>query len=361
MSRTLSEILGGESMTAVMSSIEGGVPNVLPGSFMKVTRRVLGNTASYLRSDASRQAAFTSQYGAPARVIANEPLHELSVALAHVFEQKNHNPLLLQQLSGDAGEQQQALAMQEIDRQTAEFKRRCINARLAAIHSALANGTIWLDGEGRIQTTAIGAAVTVDFGVPQTNTGDGDGRIAASWATNTTTIIDHIAAIKTAQVQAGKPPLKYAFYGRNIAGYLAGNEQASELLNRTDSLASQYYYTGDVPDGFAGLTWRPAYMAFALDAANDAQPWFGEDALVLTPEPSPEWWQIFEGSYLAPRGLGNVSDDANAAASDVTLVYGMFSYATLSHNPVTVTQFAGDTFLPVIGDPEAVWILDVTP
>ncbi len=50
-----------------------------------------------------------------------------------------------------------------------------------------------------------------------------------------------------------------------------------------------------------------------------------------------------------------------AAAASAAMQFGMFSYAKVTDNPVTVRHFAGDTFLPVLKVPAAVWIADVVP
>jgi hypothetical protein len=39
----------------------------------------------------------------------------------------------------------------------------------------------------------------------------------------------------------------------------------------------------------------------------------------------------------------------------------MFSYALPVHNPLTIEQYAGDTFLPAMVVPDAFYAADVTP
>jgi len=40
-------------------------------------------------------------------------------------------------------------------------------------------------------------------------------------------------------------------------------------------------------------------------------------------------------------------------------IFGMFSYATVTADPPTVKQYAGDTFLPVICVPKSIFIATV--
>ena len=183
---------------------------------------------------------------------------------------------------------------------------------------------------------------------------------ANAWATAGTSIIQQVTAIKKQQAQAGKQPLMHAFYGANIAKYVAANTSAKELINNTPALAQSYYNTGDLPDGFLGLRWHPAYSAYALDGSGGVSSIFGDDTIVFTPDPNPQWYQFHEGSYMVPRSVDIVADAA-AAARQLDIVYGMFGYAKVGHDPVSITQYAGDTFLPILADASQIVIADVTP
>jgi len=46
---------------------------------------------------------------------------------------------------------------------------------------------------------------------------------------------------------------------------------------------------------------------------------------------------------------------------NVMEVYGQFSYATVTRNPVGLEHAARDTFLPLIKVPDAIFIGDVVP
>jgi hypothetical protein len=55
----------------------------------------------------------------------------------------------------------------------------------------------------------------------------------------------------------------------------------------------------------------------------------------------------------------DIQTSAVAAMNSLKLVYGMFGYGIASHNPPGVTSYYGDTFLPVIKNPEVEFIADV--
>ena len=100
---------------------------------------------------------------------------------------------------------------------------------------------------------------------------------------------------------------------------------------------------------------------FFADAAGVNQTFFGPDDVIFLPEPDPTWWEILEGTYNVPTSLGNVSSDGNSAMTDIQEVNGLFNYARINEDPVTVKHLAGDTMLPVLKVPKAIYIADVTP
>lgn len=354
-------------MTGVIKTVTSGLPNFLPPSFLTPTKTVVGNTGSYLKVTGERRNAKATQYGGPARMRSQQGMTEVGVTLIHAFEQQNHNPLILQNLLGVNGEPAQNFAIQEIDRQTVEFKTLFSNLRQSTVYSALANGKIYLDQDGTLLYSSTGAVNTIDYSVPSTRLTSGthdasNTVIGVPWTSSTADIIGGLTTAKKCQLQDGKAPLAHAFYGQNITSSVLTNTKAKELINQNPGLATQVYNTGEIPNGFCGLQWHPVYSAYGLDSSDAATSWFGADALVLTPEPDPSWYQFIEGTYMVPNDVGAVTSDAVAAAAQyLQQVSGMFSYAKVSHNPVTVEQYAGDTFLPVISDGSAIWILDTTP
>jgi hypothetical protein len=123
---------------------------------------------------------------------------------------------------------------------------------------------------------------------------------------------------------------------------------------------TQYLSTADIPSPLLGLTWRPAYEAFFEDATGTLQSLVGDDQVVFTPEPSTDWIGWLEGTYPVPTSVGTVSvDAADALRGSVTTAAGMFAYGVVNTDPVTVKMVAGDTFLPVLKVPKAIFIATV--
>lgn len=360
MAKSIQEILGGRNMTGVIKTVQSGLPNFIPPSFFNVTKRITGNKSSYLKVQGAREHAQSVMYGSPAREVARKNMAEVGVTLIHTFEQQSHDPLILQNLLGTNGEPAQNFAIQEIDRQTLDFKKRFDNLRINAVASVLSNGKIFLDGSGTLVFSSGSAVNTIDYSVPATNLNQADTTITVPWSSSTADIIGNLTTIKKMQILNGRAPLTEAFYGVNLPKYIAGNTAAAGLIQASPALAQQFYNTGEIPNGFCGLNWHPVYNQYGMSGTT-ATTWFGADALTLTPSPNSDWWGMQEGSYMVPRDVGSVYSDAVAAGQSLDQVSGMFSYGIVGHNPPGITQYAGDTFLPILGDGSAIFILDVTP
>lgn len=363
---TLQQILGARNLTGVINSVVGGVPDdLIPPAFMSLTRPVSGNQATYHKVQSTRKTARLVQYGGTARTRELQGVTETPVVLAHFFESFMVKPDTMMALLDEGNETRQRMGAQTLARQISDFGRLFRNNRLVAFYSALARGKISYDASGNFALTdqAATGGVDVDFGVPAANLNQAAGAISASWATAGTKIINDIKALKRAARKATGYPLRWAFYGSNIPDYLLGNTQLKEIINRNLALQEAFAgaAAGEIPDGFLGFNWRPVDQAFYETANGTNTDIFGGDSLILTPEPSADWWEWYEGSYPVPTNLGAVFNDASAALSSIQEVYGSFAYATVKHNPVGIEGFVGDTVLPVLKVPAAIYILDVTP
>jgi hypothetical protein len=164
------------------------------------------------------------------------------------------------------------------------------------VYSTLAYGSLYFDAAGHLKTTSQSGSggSDVSFGIPAGNLNqlnvDGSGNlISASWATGSTDIVGQITRLKVAARKLTGYPLKHVFYGSNILGYLLGNEAIADMLSSDSDLAGAISRR-EIPDGFLGLTWHPAYEAFYVDEAGAVQGFFAADACVFTPEPSSDWW-----------------------------------------------------------------------
>lgn len=359
MSKTLQEILAVDNLIAQIQAVVNGIPeNILPQGFFAVSESFSGNQGRYTKVSGTQQVATVVNYGARAAERSQWGIGEIPVTLLHTYESISFKPLDLANLLAEDSPQRQKLGRQTVSRNLANFGTLFRNLRISAVHSALATGTIYFDAAGNLLPTSGGAAFGIDFGVKAGHKNQLGGIIAADWDEATTNIPSHVEALQAAAVQATGLPLRNAFYGSGVPGYLLGNNYVGALIKASPALSEQMARGAVIPNGLLGFNWYPATQAFFRDSAGTVRSWFGTDQITFTPEPSAEWWGFLEGGYVIPSSI-EIAADALGAMSQFSEVLGPFSYATIGVNPPGITQFSGDTFLPVLTNPDAVWIADV--
>lgn len=365
MATTIREILSGANLIGVIQKTKSGIPEgLLPPAFLATRKTTLGNAGHYIRVDGNRQTARLVTYGSPSVRREQKGVSRIPVNLLHTFEHQMHEPIVLQHLlSVNGGEQQ--LGRDEIARQVGAFRKLFDNLRLAAIYSLLFQGAIHFDGDGNLLPNSTGAFITVDFGIPagnknQLNVGAWGAIISASWATAATDIIAQLVALKQAAIKLTGYPVVNAFYGANVMGYLTANDTIKALISGSAGMSEQAA-AGNVPRGLCGFNWYPCFEAIYLDQDGAAQVMCGADTVVFTPAVDASWYEMLEGTFAVPTNLGNVGADAVASLGNLRVVQGMFSYAKITDDPANIKHMAGDTFLPVMKVPKAVFIGDVTP
>jgi hypothetical protein len=366
MAKALASIIGGRNLTGVINSVQGGVPtDVLPPRLFQPTGApVQGDTGTYFRRTQTRKTARQAAYGSKAREREMQGTTEVPVKLIHSVESQVHKPATLMNLMSPEGVKQR-MGEDEVAYQTGEFARLFGNLRTASVFSALSLGLIYFDGAGNLLPSSTGAVVSVDFSVPAGNKDqldwDGNGAIiGASWGTAGTSIIGDLEALQYAARALTGLPLRHAIYGANIPGYLLGNTQMKELFSRAAETRAAFI-RGAIPNGILDLTWWPGSQAFYQDNDGTNRQFVGGDTVIFLPEITSDWWMFKLGTYPVPRGVGQVTENPLQMVSQLEAMPGMFSYTTVGVNPVSIEQIAGDTFLPIITNPNAIFIADVTP
>lgn len=367
MAKSIQDFLYYENLVGSVQQVVGGVPeDILPPGFLNVTDRVEGKTGEYTMFAGTRETARIVTYGSPARQRTMTGVKKVPVSLLHTFESLPADPTVMMQLQSEDSPVKQDMGRQTIARNLADFGMRFRNLRVSCVYSIFKYGAIYFDAAGNLLPTSSGAYYTLDFQIPAGNKGQldilGDGAIiGASWATDATDVIGDIRAIKkAARIKTGYP-IRHAFYGANIPQYLLSNTDIGTLIHASPSLSEALANSpSELPPGLLGLQWHPIDDAFFIDSAGDDQSWFSGDEVVFTPDPSADWWGVMEGTFPVPTTC-DIVGDMMAAISSFTAVQGAFSYAKANHNPPGIEHFAGDTFLPLLKNPWAIFIADVTP
>lgn len=351
-SKSLTQLLGYTTLLGLMTNPAGGVPqDILPGGFMSLTQPVDGNAAQWNIIANTRQTARLNNYGAPPKTQDKKKIDQKAGVLIHTYESITHDLTTLQRLMSFDSPQIQQMGYQEVEYQTAEFRRLINNLRVSAIYSALTYGAIYFDGSGNLLPSSSGAIVTVDLGISANHKDQLNGLVGTKWDTATADIIGDIGRIRAQSRKDSGEPIRYAFYGSAIPGFLMGNTAVQKLLPGNSQLATALM-SGDIPDGFGTpastgekIKWIPLYEAFFNDSAGTDQTWLPTDFVIFTPEPNPSWYRMLEGSYAVPNTL-NMGTDAEDVIKNFSRVNGMFNYAQVQTKPPGIEHMAGDTFLP---------------
>jgi hypothetical protein len=375
MALTLEQIIGAESQLGLIEGVKTGIKRPLPDEWFRSSQKVEGNSGKYTKVEGTRETARLVQYGSASRGRNLAGVSEVPINLMHSFEHMAHGPSLLSKLMNVEGQSfngtpstTQKMGMGELKRQSEIFKQRFENLRTAAVMMALSRGVIYFDANGNLQNTSSGAVVSVDFQVPAGHKGQldwaGSGAIiGASWATAGTDIITDMEQIhEAAQAESGYP-IEVAIYGKNILKNFVANTALLGLINGGSNADANAFARRMIPDGFLNVAkWIPAPGTAFADNDGTYQRLIPDDTIVFCPQPDPSWFDIIEGTFPVPTGTGNVREDAAAMLSDLKLVSGMFGFSAVSRiDPPGIVQYAGDTFLPALKVPKAIFIADVTP
>lgn len=359
-SKSIQEILGWVPITGMVRTTKSGIPDPLPSGFRGLTKEIVGDRARFMARTGQRRTARQTMYGADAR---NTQLKEISArdaVMLHSYESIRLPMLTYQTLRQPESYEKQDLAAQEIDEQTAQFAQRFDNLEIAATQMVLNTGVLYFDVDGNLLPSSSGAVLTIDFGVPANNKNQLNGIIAASWATAGTDIPLHLRNLRAQSIKDHGYPLKYAFYGVNIPSYFNANTLVQPFLIRQAEMNREVLTHNEIPQGLFGFTWIPVYESFWEDSAGTNQTIFGADAVIFTPEPTRDWWEFQQGSYLIPTSFDPTAE-GSAVRSNFKSVFGRFGYGQAVRNPVTADVYYGNTFLPLAKNPNVIYQADVTP
>jgi len=366
---SINDILGAPNLCGIIQSTLSGIPNPFPPGFFAVEKTVDGDIGEYKVFSGTRTNATISPYGAPSKSRQLRDVGVKAVKLLHSVENivlpvKDYvNLLSYTDLS------KQKLGIEEVSRQIREARWTQDNLRISALTSMLFKTQIYFDNAGNLLPAGTGAATTVDYGVPATNQGQldafgtGNPILSASWDNPATTIDKQIQSLHQAAVQLTGYELKHAFYGKNVAHYLTSNTGLGNYFFRaaygSDAFNPQYIATADIPNPLLGLTWHKAYQSFFIDSSGNRQTLVGDDQIVFTPEPGTAWIGFLEGTYPVPTKAGIVTPAEPSVVGDMKLQAGMFAYGVPTADPPSAKIVYGDTFLPVLKVPTAVFVATV--
>lgn len=372
-SKSLQDILGWVALTKAVNAVKDGVPNPFPSWLFTVRNedKIIGNSVKFNRTYGMRKTARVIRYGAAPRHRELQQEELVEAKFVSFGEERIFDPLVLQVLRNYDNFQNGQMAKQLVANNVKTMGTLFGNARIVAVATTLAKGYIYADSEGNLLPTSSGAHADFTFSqqIPAANIGTVvDGASAnifgasggGSWATTTTDIpLQLTRLIEHAAQSHGYEP-KVALYGKNIKSYLIQNNYVKDYMARNPAMQTQWLKDNTIPDGLFGMTWVPVWKAsFTKDDGTKVSLW-PADGITFLPgeEDAASLWSMFEGSNLVPTTI-DIVPDAMAALAAVETVFGPYGYSQLNHKPISLSNVMGDTFLPAIKIPEAVYITDV--
>jgi len=364
--KTLQEILGAKNLIGVIKGVaDNAVQQGLLGpEFFTPTKSFPGDKGNYIKVDGTRKTARLAAYGSPSRLRSLVGISEIPVTLMNTAEHIFFSPTIMMQLQSINDEGMQKMGIENVGIEVGQFARYFQNLRDAAVFSALCTGYIHFDNEGNLLPSAAGAAVTIDFGLPAGNRdqldvlGAGD-IIDATWSAAGSDIVQQILNLKGASVQLTGYRIKYAFYGKNIVGYLQGNTALSKYLENQKADLAKTIAGGEVPDGLLGLIWKPLHEAGTLMHDGNFKFWCPDNTVCFSPVPSPDWWGFLQGGTPVATDIGTVTPDAVSMIDSINTEFGMYSYCVVENDPCRIKMVSGDVFLPTVKVPKALFIADI--
>jgi hypothetical protein len=356
MGKSLQQILGAPVLTGLIQSVKPGLPNPLPPQLMTIVdKTVPTNFGQYTVVKSTRKVARLVQYGSPSVRSQLQDVSVKNVTLMNSAENIQLKQTDFMALRNYDDPNVQELGAKEVARQVTEFKSRFENLRVSAVASIFSKGKIWFNKDGELLNSSSGAFTTIDYEVPTENTGTLDS-ILTDWSTASTDIIGQIAAVKKKALQETGYPIAAVIYGENIADYIANNNAIRNFVRGSDATASAFYASGVIPNKLAGLDWIPGYDMFYEKPDGTKAEWFDPDGVTFIPAVEASWWGWLYGTTPIPRNIGGVNINATNPNQDTMLAPGMYSYGTVTHDPMTANIYAGDVSLPVLKVPASIFI-----
>lgn len=357
------DLLGYVSLTGMIQATKDGIPDVLPSVYKTKKKEVVADQGRYTVVTGTRSLAKFANYGTKAVPQTNKQIATRDVKLLHSVNSFALDPLQLQSLRGFTSYDNDKSAKDYVTLQLNHYRQLYENLRLATITRVLAHGVIYVDNEGNMLPSSSGATYTHDFGVPAGNKGTMETvtGVTGAMSNPATNIPAQIRALKKLAVETTGYELKHCFYGQSIPEYFTNNNYIKEYLAREPMRRGSILKSGDLEPEYTleGIKFYPAYTAHYRDHNNSVVRIFGDTSLVFTPDPEEgeeSWYELLEGSYTVPTTI-NIQADPKAAFNSTKQIHGKFAYAAMQMDPIGLNIIMGDTFMPVIRVPEAIYQL----
>jgi hypothetical protein len=354
---SLNDFFAGQRLTQVAQSaaIRRGVPRTLPAAlWTPSSSRPSSDQVEYIQYSGNRQGAKLVNRLSPAKAV-NMPGATRKFATAVTVKEKwPIDVTFIDALKSNTPSVAEN-ARRELVKRMADFDSRAEITRTNVVASAFATGKIWANADGDVLPTSVGAALTIDFGIPVgnnlTKNGAGGTYNIGDWSAAGTTISLSLRKLRKANLKANNYPLTTILYGENIPEYLAANTTLKEYFARHQGYRDVLVQENVIPNGTLGWNWKPVETQYMVDANGASQEWFDANFVGIMPDVESDWYEFVEGGNLVPSGTAAMGMSIDQMLSLCQIVNGKFSYAEFTGDPIAINQIQGDCFLCLIKVP----------
>lgn len=362
-SATIEQLLGLPALMALVEQTTNGLPqeDFLPKSMKTTTREVIGNQVQAVLVKGQRKVSRLIQYNAAPVGGTLETIARGDWIAMHTSEELDIDPVTFQRLRNYENWQEQKLGAEEIARQVGLFVKKQENLVSSVTLLMFANGVVYSDIFGNLTPTSVTNGYTYTMDIPASHQGQlpypTNPIVTIPWNNPTADIPDDIRKIKFAALQSTGYKPTIGMYGINLPSYMQVNSYCMEYLSRNDAMNAAFMSNNAIPQGFLDImSWIPAWEGFWEDQNGNYQQIWGNDLVTFLPEPQKYWYEMIQGSMQVPKTI-DILTNVEAAMANIELVYGKFIYAHLQQKPIRLTTVMGNTFLPTIKVPDAIWQL----
>lgn len=354
------------ALTEPVQKIMAALPNVLPDAFFSNTENVLGDSFRRMTFRPTRKTARAKPYGSPPTSVPQTGAGFEEVRLVHSIEQIEAGAELMKLLMQYDQYAPQKMANDELFRRAQDFAARAKNMRTTCVNMAVANGYIFFDSNGNIETTdqSGSGGWTVDYRVP----GGNRAAAAVDFSSAAANVVNWIVGFQRDFFMATGRQVRHAICGKNVSQYLANNTQFQTYLRYQRSVSDQYIFTGILPGGMdlLGMKWTFAHQAFYEKDSGTITKIFDDDQITFLPEIDQSFYAMKQGSIPVPKAFNGFQMSATLDQIKDTIladpVYGATQYSYGLAVPVPqIYTVQVDTFLPDFKVANAMYFIDTTP
>ena len=370
----LQYLLGAPNLCGIIQTTKSIVPDPFDAPAYDYVDKVCnGNTGQYTTYAGVRKLTRVSAYGGAS---GNMQLRELGIKPVVLVHSNNNiiiQPTDYMSILAYDDLVRQKLGIQEVTRQVMATRDYSVNFRRVMKSAMLFNNGFTWDSQGNMIPPGGSGAVNttgVNYGVPSGNQGQldilgtGNPIIATTWNNPAAKIPEQLSQLVKQSTQLTGYTTDTAYYGANIAQFMTQNNYVQPFLARAQlgALAPgmEFVSDGTLPPHLLGFDWIPAYMSYWRDQNDVAQTFVGDDAVTFTPKPESFWVACLEGTIPVPT-KANIITQYETSLQDAGMIEqaGMFAYGVQTVDPAGLKIVFGDTYLPILKVPNAIFIATV--